>query len=407
MFLTVPAYSHNNLCMRGSIYSCQKCPVCGKSFIYRERKGYLFCPAHPDQRATGSFYVKFGRSIRKRFKDFAEAERFLIGVRYEVDRGTFDHRDYNHNAPLGLANLASQWLAIKQNEVKPRSFSNLNRYMQSAIDAWQQKNIKTIGYAEIEDFLQSQKVSDKTKSNIRSCLHTFWTWLKKRQVITSQHFPNFPEIKYQLGFRKIIDKETQKSIIDEVKRISFHINPKIWLGIKWLATYIAIRPGELIKLRERDIDYRLGYFIVLHTKEGKEKLVPMLEEDKELLRSLPTGLPELSFFRHPGGISGCRLGEPFGPRYLYKWWKKACENLGVKGVDLYGGTRHSSATALREFLSPEQIKLGTMHSTNKAFERYFQAGSEDALRVFHLTAGAPPAHHQKSRSKSGKLLKYK
>ncbi|MFA7455564.1 MAG: hypothetical protein WCZ10_14000, partial [Desulfobulbaceae bacterium] len=138
-----------------------------------------------------------------------------------------------------------------------------------------------------------------------------------------------------------------------------------------------------------------------------EKLVPMLEEDKELLRSLPTGLPELSFFRHPGGISGCRLGEPFGPRYLYKWWKKACENLGVKGVDLYGGTRHSSATALREFLSPEQIKLGTMHSTNKAFERYFQAGSEDALRVFHLTAGAPPAHHQKSRSKSGKLLKYK
>ena len=30
---------------------------------------------------------------------------------------------------------------------------------------------KSIGYAEIEDFLFSQKVSDKTKANMKSCLH--------------------------------------------------------------------------------------------------------------------------------------------------------------------------------------------------------------------------------------------
>jgi len=61
-------------------------------------------------------------------------------------------------------------------------------------------------------------------------------------------------------------------------------------------------------------------------------------------------------------------------------------NLGTEGVDLYGGTRHSSATALNKYLSPEQIKAGTMHSTDKTFERYFQTDSSDALAVFQLSS---------------------
>ena len=42
---------------------------------------------------------------------------------------------------------------------------------------------------------------------------------------------------------------------------------------------------------------------------------------------------------------------------------KACNNLGIKGVDLYGGTKHSTATALSEFLTPEEIKRGGTGST--------------------------------------------
>ncbi|MGD9948856.1 MAG: tyrosine-type recombinase/integrase [Desulfobulbus sp.] len=157
------------------------------------------------------------------------------------------------------------------------------------------------------------------------------------------------------------------------------------MGIKWLCTYIAIRPGELLKVQEQDVNSKIGIFIVRHTKEGKEKFVPMLEADRKLINKLPLGLPTLPFFRHVKPLSGCRPGQPFGQKYLYKWWKKACENLGVEGVDLYGGTRHSSATALKDHLSPEQIKAGTMHSTNKAFERYFQRNSQDAIEVYSLT----------------------
>lgn len=108
-------------------------------------------------------------------------------------------------------------------------------------------------------------------------------------------------------------------------------------------------------------------------------------------------LPHLSFFRHPPGIKGCQPGEQFGPRYLYKWWKAACANLGIEGVDLYGGTRHSTALALREFKTPEQIRRATMHSTNKAFERYFRVESEEVRDVYEL------ARNSKNKLKAKKL----
>jgi hypothetical protein len=105
----------------------------------------------------------------------------------------------------------------------------------------------------------------------------------------------------------------------------------------------------------------------------------------EAIRSLPRGLPDLPFFRHVKGIKGCRAGERFGEKYFYKWWVKACENLGVEGVGLYGGTRHSSAMALRQHRTPEEIKRATMHSTNKAFERYFRIEADGIRSIYKDT----------------------
>ncbi|MFH2067096.1 MAG: site-specific integrase [Pseudomonadota bacterium] len=372
--------------MRGRIYSDEKCPECGGMFFRDADRRGLFCKKHPNQKTTGRFRVQFGRKTRRRFNNYWEAERFLDGLRWEVDQGTYDHRDYRITNPLGFETLALKWLEIKKKEVKQKSFNNLQNYISKAIKAWGQLNIKAIGYGEIEDFLHSQDISDKTKSNMKSGLHSFFRWVHKREKIP---MPDFPEIGFELGFRKIIDKETQHSILDEIYRLTYHINPKIWLGIKWLSTYISIRPGELLNLKEEDIDIKLGYFIIPHPKEKRPKLVPIIDEDIEILKSMPRGLPKLYFFRHVNGVSGVSGGQQFGDKYFYKWWKKACENLGIEGVDLYGGTRHSSTTALREFYSPEQIRnSGTLHSTNKAFDRYLQIQTNDARDIYQTAANS-------------------
>jgi integrase len=158
----------------------------------------------------------------------------------------------------------------------------------------------------------------------------------------------------------VIDKETQEAILNEVHRLSYRINPRIWIGIKWLMTYISIRPIELLHIKEEDFDFNLGVVNICHNKEKKPKIVPLLDEDLELVKSFPRGLPHLYFFRHAKrkGVKICKAGR-FGKDYLYKWWKVACRNLGVERVDLYGGTKHSTVRGMREFFRPDEIRQGS------------------------------------------------
>ncbi|MBW2052158.1 MAG: hypothetical protein JRI85_07950, partial [Deltaproteobacteria bacterium] len=74
-----------------------------------------------------------------------------------------------------------------------------------------------------------------------------------------------------------------------------------------------------------------------------------------------------------------------------------------KGLSLYGITRHSSVKALRETHTPEQIKQATMHTTNKAFERYFQIEMDDVRQVYSSTILA----QKNSTSQKDKALKLK
>ena len=82
----------------------------------------------------------------------------------------------------------------------------------------------------------------------------------------------------------------------------------------------------------------------------------------------------------------CRI---VATKYFYKKWIEACISLGIEPLELYGSTRHSSAIALRHFHSPEEIKRGTMHHTNKAFERYFQIENDEVRSVYKNAAPKP------------------
>jgi len=110
----------NGLSMKGGIYSDRKCRICGGPFRDNRRDG-LVCPKHPEQRAT-RLQVRFGRDLVRRFgRDYKAASRFLTGLRYKTDEGSFDARDYTRNNPLGFEKLADQWLEVKKREVKHKT----------------------------------------------------------------------------------------------------------------------------------------------------------------------------------------------------------------------------------------------------------------------------------------------
>jgi integrase len=269
-------------------------------------------------------------------------------------------------------NKSEEFLKHKK---KRRSFGHIKKHIQYAQGFFGDTNVKFINVGQIEDFelhlRDTTELGDKTIANIFSDLRSFWTWLVRREKGINPI--EFPKIDYELGWRNTVSKDNQQAIIEEVYRICKDV--KVCIAIEWLSRYYSIRPIEMLHIQECDFDFEMCGVRVKYNKEKKPKWVPMLEEDLELVQSFPTVLDKsLPFFR--------RDGKPYGRKRLYKWWKKACENLGIEDVDLYGGTRHSTVKALRHTRTPEEIKRGSMHSTNKAFDRYFQIENDEVRSIY-------------------------
>jgi len=269
---------------------------------------------------------------------------------------------------------------------------NLRNYLYRAVETWANTNVRDIGYGELEDFILKQRrhdgqpLSSKTRANMMGGLRNFWHWLRRRGVLRADEMPEFPEVRAVLGWRKTVGLKPRQAILDEVYRLTENYNIRIWLGIKWLCTYISIRPKEMWELKEEEINVETGYFTIApgKAKERRLKTVPILPEDIELIKQLPRGLPDMYFFRHevprPKGFR--RADGRFVKHTFYRYWKRACRNLGVEGVDLYGGTRHSTTQILRsKGRTPEEIKRGTMHASN-AFARYFEIGAEELREIY-------------------------
>jgi integrase len=365
--------------MMGDIYTSERCS-CGGRLEHDSNVDGFRCRECQRVTIPKEMRVKFGRRTSRRFNNYkyGNARQFLEGLRFKKYEGSYDHRDYEKDSPLSLCVQSKRWLLTKQGKSK-KYLSNLNRWMEMAKSEWgPRRNVKDVRYGDIEDLVLRQSVSDKTKADMVACYSQFFKWIAKREGTRP---PEMPEIEYKLGWRNLIDMETQKRIIDEVERIC--PNPRVWIGIKWLATYVAIRPQEMWLLKEKHINID-GYIVLPPdiTKEGTPKLVPMLEEDIELYESLPTSLPDLPFFRRHRGKWVKNPCQHISSRAFYRWWKKACSNLGIENVDLYGGTRHSSTSALSEYFTEDEIQDSTQHKTNKAFRRYFRANAEPKRNIY-------------------------
>jgi hypothetical protein len=190
--------------------------------------------------------------------------------------------------------MGNKWMGYHLDTVRPGSRKNIKAHLRHAQSFFLNRNVKDLRYGDFEDFIQTLTLSEKTKHNIMSTIHHFYSWMKRRQEIAS--LPDFPVISFELGYRRTV-----------------------------------------------------------------------------------------------GGLKGVAAGQPFGEKYFYKWWVKACSNLGIEGVDLYGGTRHSSVRALRRYRTPEEIKEAAMSATNKAFERYMgQANDGDILSIYRQSAEVIP-----------------
>lgn len=338
--------------------------------------------------------VKFG-GINKNFKlwehteephrHLTPAERFLNGLRFKVDEGSFDARDYKADNPLGWENVVEEFLAAKEDCKGVKKYEQRLRF---SVEAWGGKNIKEITYADIEDLLKALQKQGKSSyyiKHIRDTIRMVFNRLVKRRVILPTQVPEYPDVRYKINPRKIASVDQRHAILEKVRELTWNINPRIYIACLFSATYINTRPAEIRNIKEKHIEFENRRILIPDPKEMTPKYILLLEEDVELLKGLPRGFPNMYLFRHErptymaNRSGGVKPGDKFGPDHIQRWWNRACDQLGIEGVSLYPGTRHSTAVALRKKHSPEAIKRAMGTKSNKAFERYLLV-EDDELR---------------------------
>lgn len=213
--------------------------------------------------------------------------------------------------------------------------------------------------------------------------------MKKWKIITLAQLPDFTEIEIDvvLVYRKFTTWEEQSKILDKIKEMV--VNPKQWFGIELLSVYTKLRPQDLLKLTEGDIELDPGMLYIHYPTKKKNQLltVRLAPEHVEIFRKLKQkypALPNVKFFRHIAGVPGIANGRPFGQNYFYSTWIAACKELGIEGLDLYGGTRHTTTTEIAKLEGKDAAKRHSGHRTNKAFDRYCQMDEQESSDMAQL-----------------------
>jgi integrase len=377
----------------GGIYSDQKCGGCGKSFV-DDGRVCLRCPDHPYSIAT-SFKVKL-RGTTARFSGYWEAKNYLYAARQAIGAGTW-------SAPgkvITLGHIQDAFLDWKRDLVK------MGRLNTSSVNAYNSrlcrivdtigvsKDASSVRYRHVHSFLYKSGGAPKSIYDSYTVFKEMIEWAFDMGDITAK--PKWPPFDFSLEHdmkrRKTVDKETQTRILHDIYLHEWDIRPRLYLAVRFLATYISIRPKELLTVEERDYNRKQGYLVIKQHKTGRgNKIVRLTQQDIALLDELPRGMPGMPLFRHDVPCQGVnRAGDGFGQAAFYRAWKRACKRLGIEDVDLYGGTRHSSAVALYKDagVSPEEIKKATGHKSSVAFTRYFKLDIDDVLEI-HKLAGVP------------------
>ena len=150
--------------------------------------------------------------------------------------------------------------------------------------------------------------------------------------------------------------------------------------------YPALRPGDLLKIKEENIDLEHGDIVIHDPTKRKNQfkqilLIPEHVRRFAQLKEKYPGIKKLEFFRHVAGVSGARVDHPFGNKMFYKFWIRACDNLGIEGLDLYAGTRHTTITEIARRKGETAAIKTSGHQTNKAFERYCRVQDHTALEM--------------------------
>ena len=342
-----------------------------------------------------------------KIRDHYVADAVLSAIRTRVAEGLtidqaaslFSRRPTPENAiEVKLAALLHREEARAQaGDISPRTVRELRRLCGESGDFayWRGLHVHEITYRNLEEWriTLGKRVASKTASNILGEFHRFLRWLVRCGDL--DRVPEFPEIPHDSKAPKILFPDEQAAVLAAI--------PWEHRGV-FLAMAHTLRPGEA---RGANLDDWIAREQAIHVRracKGLEAVAPVATAKERNWRIVGAG-EELAAWiewridRATKAERLRRVGVSLFPNWRARrhlnpdrrwshcsitWeWKAACDAVGVSGVSVYPGTKHSTATDLiRRGVNRERVQKALGHADPRSTDHYVQLADRDTIEIF-------------------------
>ena len=330
------------------------------------------------------------------------ADRLLAHIRYEIDHGLFDPKNYVKRELKGLRwdNYLDAWI---ERQGARREAGEISREYLRMIQSlgknhiremFADRSIRDLTKGIIDDAFTAlpKHLSTKTKYNIQGVVSKVLKDAFDREDIARA--PKMTKIQVPEARTTFIEEDIQEQLLAEIS------NP-VTLAFFRFCMLHGCRPGEARALQWTDIE---GGFVTIaasmdqneyrpYTKTKKIRVLPVHPECAAELSTLPRAIDNNFVF--------VVNGKPLRKEYVNLTWRRAAKRADVS-VCCYEGTRHSWISQLLKAGAPAAlVREVAGHQSAKTMDRYKHIKAESLRPLIDR-----PQTVRKDDSDKGKLLKF-
>lgn len=348
----------------------QVCPHCGRApcciVLYWKGRTYTY---RRDPQGLQFSYPSAALFLNRIISDINDEKKGLK---------TFNPEEYSTGRMKArkLEFKAEEWLAIKEGQAEAGELSHetLKNYRGYVKNYWipllGHYDVRDIRFPELEKFKDDLpfRLKKKTKRNVLNGLRTFYTWLKRRMVLSET--PVFPTVEGDdADVRRAVEVEDQWGALARI--------PEEHRGVIEFGMETGLRPGETCALKIRDLDMDSGMALIQRTWSGahlrettkgkNKRWIPLSNRALEILAvNIEKRFPEEFVFLNPG------TGRCYRQKTLNQVWRQYSE------IDCtyYEASRHSFCTQIVEMgVSSIEAKELMRHENIKSTMHYYHGSA--------------------------------
>jgi integrase len=317
------------------------------------------------RRGDGQWQVKIRRrgypAITKTFSTKAKAEYWARSVESEMDGGTFVSRAEAETTTLKEA------LQRYLSEITP--FKKGARQENDRIKVWMSHdlasrylaNLRSVDFAQYRDQKLAAGAGASTIRNHLNIISHLFTIARKEWGMESLQNPiqNIRMPKQPPGRERRLESHEESMLLHEAEYPLRHLII--------LALETGMRLGELLGMRWENINLKKSVVVLVETKNGERRVVPLSSKAKEVIISLPRHIEGWLF----PGLSSSNVSHRFAD---------LCKRNKISGLRFHDLRHEATSRLFERGLDMMEVASITGHKTLHMLRRYTHLKAEDLAR---------------------------